>query len=283
MSHHIDRRGFIRGTAAGVAGSMLAGGSLGARAAATNSKLRLTPGGFTPEDFANFIHTRYGTGEPVYWYGVGDASTFPDGKMFMRTEGYDIGRLHSLDPEKSEAIGLTRKLIVMRDPASGDILKTPDGKPLWRDNFTYQLFNMWLEDGFIVYDVESGAGRFRGTTHGGLNRSEIQKLPGMTIYTTPVNYSLPDVTGASGDLKVWENYDFIEYEDAGRKAYSATWAGAFPLPPTMGPGRSSMHGYFQRYDKYGDVPETLRAFVEEYAPLWKAPPVDMDEIRSLQE
>jgi len=142
---------------------------------------------------------------------------------------------------------------------------------------------MWLENGFIVFDVESGAGRFRGTTHGGLNRSEIQHLPGMTIYTTPVNYSLPDVTGAGGDLKVWENYDFIEYTDAGRKAYSATWAGAFPLPPPMGPGRSSMHGYFQRYDNYGDVPETLRAFVEEYAPLWKAPPVDMDEISSLQE
>jgi len=50
----------------------------------------------------------------------------------------------------------------------------------------------------------------------------------------------------------------------------------------MGPGRSSMHGYFQRYDKYADVPDTLRAFVEEHAPMWKAPPVDMDEIRSLQ-
>ena len=31
----------------------------------------------------------------------------------------------------------------------------------------------------------------------------------------------------------------------------------------MPPGRSSMHGYFQRYDNYADVPETLRAFVEE--------------------
>ena len=283
MNSHIDRRAFLRGTAAGVAGGMLAGYNSSGRAA-TTSKLRLVAGGYTPEDFTNFVHTRFGRdGDPVYWYGVGDASTFPDGKMFMRTEGYDIGRLHSLDSEKSKAVGLTRKMIVMRDPVSGEILKMPDGKPMWRDNFTYQLFNVRLEDGFIVYDVESGAGRFRGTTRGGPNRSEVQHFPGMTIYATPVNYSLPDVTGAGGDLRVWEHYDFIEYETPGGKEYSATWAGAFPLPPPMGPGRSSMHGFFQRYDNYADVPASLRNFVEEYAPLWKAPPVDMDEIRKMQE
>ena len=66
-------------------------------------------------------------------------------------------------------------------------------------------------------------------------------------------------------LKVWENYDFIERDYAGGKQYAATWAGAFPLPPMMGPGRSSMHGYFQRYDNYADVPDTLRSFIEEYA------------------
>jgi len=289
MNSHIHRRTFLYGAAAGVTGSLLAGCAPGGptdttspSTDTTDSKLRLVPGGYTPADFENFVRTRYGTGEPVYWYGVGDASTFPDGKMFMRTEGYDIGRLWSLDTEKSEAVGLTRKMIVLRDPVKGEILKGPDGKPAWLNNFTYQLFKMRLQDGFVVYDVESGAGEFRTTTSGGLGRSEVQHLPGMTVYTTPVNYSMPDVAGTGGDLKVWENYDFIEHDHAGGKAYSATWAGAFPLPPMMGPGRSSMHGYFQRYDNYADVPETLRAFVEEYAPLWKAPPVDMDEIRSLQ-
>jgi len=248
----------------------------------TSSKLRLVPGGYTPADFANFIRTRYGTGEPVYWYGVGDASRFPAGKMFMRTEGYDTGRLLSLDTEKSEAVALTRKLVVLRNPADGEILKGPKGEPAWLNNFTYQLFRMRLQDGFLVYDVEQGAGPVLGTISDGLNRSEVQHYPGMTVYTTPVNYSMPDVAGTGGDLNVWENYDFIERDHAGGKQYAAMWAGAFPLPPMMGPGRSSMHGYFQRYDNYADVPVTLRDFVEEHAPMWKVPPADMAEIRRLQ-
>ena len=289
MNSHIHRRDFLYGAAAGVTGSLLAGCAPGDQTATTpsrtdtgNSKLRLVPGGYSPEDFENCIRTRFGTGDPIYWYGVGDASTFPAGKMFMRTEGYDTGRLLSLDTEKSEAVGLTRKMIVLRHPVSGEILKGPDGEPAWLNNFTYQLFRMRLQEGFLVYDVEAGAGEFRNTVSDVLNRSEVQHYPGLTVYTTPVNYSMPDVAGTGGDLKVWENYDFIERDYGGGKQYAATWAGAFPLPPMMGPGRSSMHGYFQRYDNYADVPDTLRSFIEEYAPLWKAPPVDMDEIRSLQ-
>jgi len=289
MNSHLHRRDFLCGAAVGVTGSLLAGCDTGSQRAAapsrtdtTSSKLRLVPGGYTPEDFANFIRTRYGTGEPVYWYGVGDASTFPAGKMFMRTEGYDTGRLLTLDTEKSEAVALTRKMIVLRNPATGEILQGPNGEPAWLNNFTYQLFRMRLQDGFLVYDVEQGAGPFLGTVSDGLNRSEVQHYPGMTVYTTPVNYSMPDVAGTGGDLKVWENYDFIERDHAGGKQYAATWAGAFPLPPMMGPGRSSMHGYFQRYDHYDDGPARLREFVEEHAPMWKVPPVDMDEIRSLQ-
>ena len=289
MNNHLHRRDFISSAAVGVTGSLLAGCTAGGQVAAASqsadamsSTLSLVPGGFTPEDFVSFIHTRYGTGEPVYWYGVGDASTFPAGKMFMRTEGYDTGRLLSLDADKSEAVGLTRKLVVLRNPTTGEILKGPNGEPAWLNNFTYQLFRMRLQDGFLVYDVEQGKGPFIETVSDGLKRSEIQRYPGMTVYTTPVNYSMPDIAGTGAELKVWENYDFIERDHAGGKHYSAMWAGAFPLPPMMGPGRSSMHGYFQRYDNYADVPATLRDFVEEYAPMWKNPPLDMAEIRSLQ-
>ena len=209
MNSHTDRRTFLSATAAGITGSLLAGCATGGQRAAapepvetTHSKLRLVPGGFTPEDFTNFIRTRYGTGEPVYWYGVGDASTFPAGKMFMRTEGYDTGRLLSLDTETSAAVALTRKLVVLRNPATGEILKGPQGEPAWLNNFTYQLFNMRLENGFLVYDVEQGAGPFLNTVSDGLNRSEVQHYPGMTVYTTPVNYSMPDVAGTGGDLLV---------------------------------------------------------------------------------
>ncbi|MEC9376406.1 MAG: hypothetical protein VYA80_08590 [Pseudomonadota bacterium] len=292
MNQYMNRRNFLTGVTLSTTGSLLVGceaSSLVKQSSKSNYSLSLLPGRFTREDFTNFIRLRYGDGDPVYWYGVGDASTFPKGKMFMRTEGYDTGRLYSFDSEKSEAVGLTRKLVVLRDPKNGEILKGPKGEPAWLNNFTYQLFRMRLEKGYLVYEVEQGAGPFINTVIDGFERSEVQRYDGMTVYTTPVNYSMPDITGTmrgpvrtAGNLQVWENYDFIEREHAGNTEYSAQWSGVFPLPPFMGPGRSTMHGYFQRYDNYDDVPATLRDFVEEYAPMWKAPPVDMEEIRSLQ-
>jgi hypothetical protein len=245
------------------------------------ASLSLVPGGFTPEDFRRYIKLRFGDGEPVYWYGIGDGTTYPDGRMFMRTEGYDTGRLHSIDTDRCEAVGLTRKLVVLRDPASGEILPGPDG-PAWLNNFTYQLFRMYLQDGFLVYEVEQGAGPFHETVTDGMHRSEVQHYEGMTVFTTPVNYAMPDFAGTGNPERVWENYDFIERERDGRVSYEAIWAGAFPLPPFMGAGRSSMHGYFRRYDDFNQVPATLRDFVEAHAQMWKLPPRDMDEIRSLQ-
>ena len=168
-------------------------------------------------------------------------------------------------------------------PGNRGILKImgPDG-PAWLNNFTYQLFRMRLQDGFLVYEVEQGAGPFLETVSDGMHRSEVQHYEGMTVFTTPVNYAMPDLAGTGDRERVWENYDFIEREHAGGLSYEAIWAGAFPLPPFMGGGRSNMHGDFQRYDSFGAVPATLREFVEEHAQMWKAPLRDLDEIRGLQ-
>lgn len=246
------------------------------------TKFRLTAGGFTAEDFERYIHVRLGDGDPVYWYAVGDGTTFPDGNMFVRNEGYDTGRLYQFDRDRSEAIGLTRKFILMRNAQTGEILKGPDGQPAWVSNFTYQLFKMRLQDGFLTYEAQQGAGDFLNTAIGGLNRSEIQKLDGMTIYTTPINYTMPIDQGGNKWEPVWETYDFIERQHNGQPSYDGLWAGGFPLPEFMGGGRSSMHAYFHRFDRYADLPESIRAFVNEYAPMWQEPPLDMDEIRDLQ-
>jgi len=239
-------------------------------------------GGFTPEDFGRYIDVRMGDGEPVYWYAIGDATTFPDGNMFMRTEGYDTGRLIEFDRDRCEATALTRKLIVMRNPVSGEILTGPDGQPAWVSNFTYQLFYLRLQDGFLTYEVQQGAGDLLNTAIGGLNRSEVQKFDGMTVYTTPVNYTMPVSEDDADWQPVWETYDVIERIENGEVRHDGLWAGTFPLPAFMGGGRSTMHAYFHRYDRYTDLPESIRSFVDEHAPMWKEPPKNMDEIRELQ-
>ncbi len=118
------------------------------------SQLRLTAGGFTPEDFERYVTLRLGTGDPIYFYAVGDAATFPEGNIIMRNEGCDMGRLHSLDMDKCEAVGLTRKLIVLRNAADGEIIKGPDGQPAWVSDFTYQLFTFGLTDGYLTFETE---------------------------------------------------------------------------------------------------------------------------------
>lgn len=40
-------------------------------------KGRLLAGGFTRDDFESYVDLRFGTGDPVYWYGWGGATTFP--------------------------------------------------------------------------------------------------------------------------------------------------------------------------------------------------------------
>jgi len=37
------------------------------------------------------------------------------------------------------------------------------------------------------------------------------------------------------------------------------------------------------YDRYTYLPESIQSFVEKYAPMWKEPPKDPDEIRELQQ
>ena len=102
----------------------------------------------------------------------------------------------------------------------------------------------------------------------------------MTVFTTPVNYTMPVTEDGSQWEPVWETYDFIQRDNNGQVQHDGLWAGAFPLPVAMGGGRSSMHAYFHRYDRYADLPETIRAFVDEHATMWQEPPRDLDEIRA---
>jgi hypothetical protein len=44
-----------------------------------------------------------------------------------------------------------------------------------------------------------------------------------------------------------------------------------------------MHAYFKRYDRFAELPASIRDFVEEHAQLWKEPPRTIEEIRELQQ
>ncbi len=234
---------------------------------------RLSAGGFSRDDFERYVDCRYGTGGPVFWYGWGGFTTVPGGQMFARTEGYEVGRLYRPNPDEPEVHLLNRKLMVFRNPQTGEAIQLPDGSPMWLSDYTYQHIRTRLEDGRLSSYAEQGVGDAYGEVTGGQN-TEVQHFEDMSVFTTPAQYSID----WNGEQPVWETYHWIERRLGDKIVYDGVWAGDFPLPPGFPPGRGTMHAYFHRYDAFETLPGTIRAFVEEYAPLWKAPPADMDEI-----
>ena len=142
---------------------------------------------FPPDDFENFVHARFGHGDPIYMYAVGDALTFPDGAPMMRNEGCDMGRLYSFDKEKGEAVALTRKLIVMRNTADGEIIRGPDGQPVWMPDFTYQLFTFRLENGSVSFEAEQGGGDTFFKCDSVANTMDIQKFNAVIFGNYPID------------------------------------------------------------------------------------------------
>ncbi|MBM4216222.1 MAG: hypothetical protein FJ173_08645, partial [Gammaproteobacteria bacterium] len=78
--------------------------------------------GFTSEIFKQWVDMRVGEGQPVYWYAVGIAYTFPEGRPVMRIEGIDAARLETTLSSDSDAHQISRKIFVYRDITTNAIL-----------------------------------------------------------------------------------------------------------------------------------------------------------------
>ena len=244
-------------------------------------KQKLLAGGHSREDFERWVDMRCGTGEPVYWYGWGDMSTYPEGKMIARLEGFDTGRLYRPDPDKPEVELLARKHVAFRDPETGELLRGDDGAPYWMDQFVFQHFTWKLDGDRIIYKADV-AYSDPAKAQWGAYDGEIQKFERMRIYTCPVQITFPFPGPDGKPVYGHECYDFVERQDGDKIRYHGTWSGFYPMPPWAGSGNCTMHAYFQRFNSYEELPETTRAFVEEYAPMWKQPPKDHAEIDSLR-
>ena len=85
-------------------------------------------GGFDEELFESFLKARVGTGEPVYWYSIGEVYSYPDGALLARMEGFDTARLVRDETDPHTAYQLSRKTFVYRDPATNEIFREVDGE-----------------------------------------------------------------------------------------------------------------------------------------------------------
>lgn len=237
---------------------------------------KVSRSGFTRDDFEQFAEMRIGTGDPVYWYGFGVISRYPDGKELARVEGVDLGRLYRPDPDVPSVHMYTRKFIVFRDPETNEIMRDADGKMRFV-GFNYQFFRWHLDGDVLHFEAEQGVGDQVFTVPGG-RESEIRRIGDLTTITTPVYVESP-----IGDW--WEKYDFtISHSATQEPRYQSVWSSYRPAFSFMEEGKITMHMWSLRYDAYEDMPESLRTVIENEPGmiLWKEPPKDIDEIRELQ-
>ena len=235
---------------------------------------------FTPSLFKTWADARIGTGQPVYWYSVGTVRSYPDGKLLYRMEGYDTARVGYPDPARQTVHQYNRKIYIARHPETNAVLREWNGQKVEPIAYPYQFITYALKDGAVETMVEQGAGAAVRRIGPGKDIS-VRTLGDATVFTAPVYLDFP--IGPGKRYQAFENYDFfIQPKGKVKVPHQLSWLRYGNAPDWAGGGLTIMHLVTWRIDRYQDVPATLREYIESDAPLWKAPPADLADIRKLQ-
>lgn len=241
---------------------------------ATQMTTQMRADGFDPDLFKKFIELRAGTGEPVYWYCIGEVYSYPDGRLLARMEGIDTARALRDPNDPLKVVQLNRKIFIYRDPRTNEVLRKVGDQIVRPIAYPYQMITYELRDGQLVTWVEQGAGRRRQRLGPG-TATHARRIGDRLVFSSPLFINL------DGPLRyeAYENYDFW-YEPNG--AHHLSWNRFGTLPPFFGGGQGVFQLVCRRVTRYADLPATIRDYLEREAPLWREPPKDLTEIRRLQ-
>lgn len=236
--------------------------------------------GFTAETFAQWVDMRVGRGEPVYWYAVGTVYTYPEGKPVMRMEGVDAARLERSLSSATEAHQVSRKTFVYRDADTNAVLREYQGKPLPPIAYPYQYITYALRGNALETWVEQGAGARKQRIGPGTDLA-VRRIGNTLAFSAPLFLDLPMPGGAR--MQAFEHYDFFDQgaTPGVSHPFQISWLRFGDLPAGLGKG--VMHMVSWRVDRYADLPESIRGYLESEARLWLEPPKDIAEIRRLQQ
>jgi Protein of unknown function (DUF1838) len=231
---------------------------------------------FTPELFKQFTDMRVGTGEPVYWYCLGEIYSYPEGKLIAKVEGVDTARVIKSESNATKVLQLSRKTFFYRDITTNEVLKIFNGQKVEPIEYPYQQITYQLKDGKMFADVVQGkAPRIQTINSEGGNL--VRKLGDVLVFSAPLFLNYPN-------YKAFENYDFFIQPKTAKNTpkYQLTWNRRGDMPKFFGGGDSVFQLVSYRVDKYADLPQTLRDYLEKDAKMWMNPPKDLAEITELQ-
>ncbi len=231
-------------------------------------------GGFTPDLFDAWIKMRAGDGTPVYWYAKGNVLQEGTGKLLSHMEGFEAA-VAIRDPAKPHVrFHLSRKIFILLDPATGEILTGSDGKPRAPVAYPFQVRSYTLEGDDIVYTVQSHD--MTAVTDEPPQRNFTAKRLGNV---THFNYAMfvDRLRGDGSRTRFYEVNDFFLRPDAKTEQarFQNTWVSA-------GPGPTVSNATFTRTGTFESMPKRIVDYVKANAPLWMLPPKDMAEIERLR-
>ena len=192
-----------------------------------------------------------------------------------------------VETETPEArLSLGRKANLCLDKDTGEVLREFRGRPVTQLIYPYQVMAMSLHGGRVAAVATQGAGTFLRT----YNLDDIVKVTsfgGRTYFDTGAMFT---IRREEGVMNSFEYLTYVMPPDAGEQkntnpslsltlAYERpVWAG--------GDGKSDyllQHAVGMRLSTYDELPPHIRQFIETDAPVFRAPPADMAEIKRLQQ
>jgi hypothetical protein len=237
--------------------------------------------GFNQRLFDTFVDARVGSGAPVWWYSTGTVRAFPSGELLFRMEGFDTARLVPRAAGSTEAIQLSRKIYIMRDPVTGQVVRNYDGNPVAPIAYPYQLITYRLNGDGVDTFVEQGSGG-RLQRLGPVTGMSARMVGDTAAFTAPLFLDIPLPTGVR--MQVFENYDFFIHPRRSRLAepHQLSWMRTGPLPAWAGGRQAVMHLTTWRVERWQDLPASIRSYVETEAPYWRNPPESLQVVRGIQ-
>lgn len=235
-----------------------------------------TAKGFTPEIFETFVWSNMGTdGAPVYYYSTGTVRAFPGGELLATIEGVDMARLLKRD-EDGTVHKASRKMYIMRDPTTGEVIEQIGGRPNNAYFYPYQYMTFKREGETLAGKATQGAGSALRTVDIGA-AMVAKKIGDVTVFSAPNYRARPDGTGS------YEMYEFWVQPKEKNISPSTQLTLTLVNWHPIGNGKPVYtHRTSWRLERYEDMPQSLRDYIEASAPLYKEPPKDMAEIERLQ-
>jgi hypothetical protein len=234
------------------------------------------------QQFDDWIQTRCGTGDPIYWYARGDVRAFPgDGEVLYRMDFMEENRLVA-DPENpANKICLGRKMSIFLDKDTGQILHEFRGHSLAPVIYPYQVIEMTLGAGRVAAVATQGSGKSL-RTYKLADVVTVVSFAGRTDFVAAAMFTTPHKVGGE-HISEYLTYT-VAQGLAGQQRANPGLVRTVTFNAPGGDGNTYFveHAAGARMKSYQDLPMLVREFIKTEAPIFVAPPLNMAEINRMQ-